>query len=232
MAEHSNIRFPGESASYREARDKLLTAERDLRAQVEQVARMRRELPLGGEIAQDYVFEEGAADIADTAMVRPVKLSELFREGFDTLALYSFMFGPEMKQACPMCASFLDSLNGAAPHAAQRINLGVVAKSPIARIRDFARGRGWNNLRLLSSAGNTYNRDYHGETDTRGQMPAFNVFVRRGGKIHHFYYTELAFAPAEPGQNERHIDMMWPLWNLLDLTPEGRGANWYPRLTY
>src|ERR1039457_6226306 len=133
MDGHSNIRFPGESTHYRDARDKLLTAEQDLRAQVEQVARLRRELPLGGEAAQDYVFEEGAADIADTATVRPVKLSDLFREGFDTLALYSFMFGPEMKQACPMCTSFLDSLNGTAHHAAQRINLGVVAKSPIAR---------------------------------------------------------------------------------------------------
>ena len=232
MDGHSTVRFPGESASYRAARDELLAAERDLRKQVEQVAQLRRKLPLGGELPEDYAFEEGAADLADTTAVVSVKLSDLFRKGIDTLALYNFMYGPEMKQACPMCTSFLDSLNGTAPHAGQRLNLAVVAKSPIGRIREFARGRGWHNLRLLSSARNTYNRDYHGETADGGQLPIFNVFVRRDGKIYHSYSTELVFAPPEPGQNERHIDMMWPLWNLLDLTPEGRGADWYPRLSY
>lgn len=229
---HSTVRFPGESARYRDARDELLSAERDLRKHVEQVAQLRRTLPLGGELPEDYEFEEGAADLADSATVVPVKLSALFREGLHTLALYNFMYGPAMKQACPMCTSFLDSLNGTAPHAAQRLNLAVVAKSPIGRIREFARGRGWHNLRLLSSAGNTYNRDYHGEAADGGQLPVLSLFVRRDGKIYHSYSTELAFAPPEPGQNQRHIDMMWPLWNLLDLTPEGRGADWYPRLSY
>jgi len=229
---HSTVRFPGESADYRAARDKLLAAERDLRQHVEQVAELRRKLPLGGELPENYAFEEGAADLADMAVVVPVKLSALFREGLDTLALYNFMYGPAMKQACPMCTSFLDSLNGAAPHAAQRLNLAVVAKSPIGRVREFALGRGWHNLRLLSSAGNSYNRDYHGETADGGQMPVLSLFVRRDGRIYHSYSTELVFAPPEPGQNQRHIDMMWPLWNLLDLTPEGRGADWYPRLTY
>jgi len=220
----STIRFPGESASYRAARGELLAAERDLRGRVEQVAELRRKLPLGGELTEDYVFEEGEGV--------PVKLSDLFREGLDTLAIYNFMYGPAMKQACPMCTSFLDSLDGTAPHAAQRLNLAVVAKSPIERIREFARARGWHNLRLLSSAENTYNRDYHGETAEGGQLPVLSLFVRRGGKIYHSYSTELVYAPAEPGQNKRHIDMMWPLWNLLDLTPEGRGADWYPRLSY
>jgi predicted dithiol-disulfide oxidoreductase (DUF899 family) len=229
---HSTVRFPGESASYRAARDELLAAERDLRRRVEQVAQLRRKLPLGGELPEDYAFEEGTDGLADSTGVVSVKLSDLFREGIDTLALYSFMYGPAMKQACPMCTSFLDSLNGAAPHARHRLNLAVVARSPIGRMREFAGARGWHNLRLLSSAGNTYNRDYHGETADGGQLPVFNVFVRRDGKIYHTYHTELLHAPPEPGQNERHIDMMWPLWNLLDLTPEGRGADWYPRLTY
>ena len=229
---HSTVRFPGESASYRAARDELLAAERDLRRQVEQVAELRRKLPLGGELPEDYVFEEGAAGLADSTAVTSVRLSDLFRKGIDTLALYNFMYGPEMQQACPMCTSFLDSLNGTAPHAGQRLNLAVVAKSPIGRIREFARGRGWHNLRLLSSAGNTYNRDYHGESADGGQLPVMSVFVRRDGKIYHSYSTELLYAPPEPGQNQRHIDMMWPLWNLLDLTPEGRGTDWYPRLSY
>lgn len=232
MARKSSIRLPGESPRYRKARLELLLAERRLRRQVEDVARMRRKLPLGGRVLEDYVFEEGAAGLEEDAPVRPVRLSELFAEGKDTLALYSFMYGPDMKQPCPNCTSILDSLNGAAPHARERLNLAVVAKSPIHRIRVFARWRGWDHLRLLSSAGNTYNRDYFGETADGGQMPSLNVFVRRRGAIHHFYNTELLFLPAERGQDPRHVDLIWPLWNLLDLTPEGRGKDWYPQLSY
>ena len=225
-------RFPGESKSYRSARDKLLRAEMELRDRIEQVAAMRRTLPLGGVVPQDYEFEEGATDPADTGSVRRVKLSELFRPGKDTLVVYSFMYGPNMEKACPMCSCMLDSLDGSAPHAAQRINLAVVAKSPIARIREFARGRGWRNLRLLSSAGNSYNRDYRGETADGKQLPSLNVFVKRGDTIHHVYNTELAFAPRTKGQDARHVDAVWPLSNLLDFTPDGRGADWYPKLEY
>jgi len=231
MASHS-FRFPGESDSYRRARNQLLQAEIDLRRRVEEVAALRRQLPLGGEIPEDYVFEEGSADLSDTHTARQVPLSELFQPGKDTLAVYSFMFGPKMKAACPMCSSMLDSLNGAAVHASQRISLAVVAKSPVERIRTFARERGWNRLRLLSSASNHYNRDYYGENSEGGQQPSLNIFVRRGGKIYHFWHSELLLVAPEPGQNQRHVDMMWPLWNLLDFTPEGRGTDWFPSLTY
>jgi len=225
---HSN-RFPGETSRYRTARNKLLAAETDLRRHVERVARMRRRLPLGGLVPQDYVFDEMPPD-RDT--VRHVKLSELFQDKLDTLLLYSYMFGPKMQQPCPMCTSFLDSLDGAARHLSQRANLAVVAKSPIGRIRQFTQTRGWRHVRLLSSAGNSYNRDYHGENAEGGQLPMMNVFVRRKDKIYHFYATELQFMPPDKGQNQRHIDMMWPLWNVLDLTPEGRGADWFPSLAY
>jgi predicted dithiol-disulfide oxidoreductase (DUF899 family) len=123
-------------------------------------------------------------------------------------------------------------LNGAAIHIRDRVNFAVIAKSPIERIREFARGRGWKNLRLLSSAANAYNRDYHGETPQGNQIPSLNVFVRRDGKIFHFYHTELLFAPKDPGQDGRHVDLIWPMWNIFDYTPEGRGTNWYPKLTY
>ena len=225
-------RFPGESAGYRTARNRLLTAETDLRRHVERVARLRRKLPLGGQVSQDYVFDELPPGATDPGSARQVKLSELFRDKLDTLLIYSYMFGPDMKQACPMCTSFLDSVEGAAMHLAQRANLAVAAKSPIARIQELAQKRGWHHLRLLSSANNTYNRDYYGENAQGGQLPMMNVFVRRKGKIYHFYATELQFMRPDKGQNERHIDMMWPLWNLLDLTPEGRGADWFPSLTY
>jgi predicted dithiol-disulfide oxidoreductase (DUF899 family) len=216
------MNFPNESATYRSSRKELLKAELALRRQVEKVAAMRRKLPAGGEVAQDYAF---------TSASGPVKLSELFERG-NTLVAYSFMYGPNMKHACPMCTSFLDGLNGNAQHVAQRTNLVVIAKSPIERIIEYARGRGWNNLRLLSSAGATYNRDYHGENEKGAQMPMMNVFIKKKGAIRHFYGSELLYAPEDKGQNARHNDLMWPLWNILDLTPEGRGSDWYPKIVY
>src|SRR6185369_13219669 len=100
-----------------------------------------------------------------------VTLLDLFPKGKDTLMVYNFMYGPSMEEPCPMCTSMLDSLNGAAQHVGQTVGLVVVAKSPLARIRAFARGRGWDQLRLVSSAGNTYNRDYHGEDKNGDQLP-------------------------------------------------------------
>jgi predicted dithiol-disulfide oxidoreductase (DUF899 family) len=226
------IRFPGEDVLYREARNKLLEAEMALRKNLEDVAALRRKLPVGGPIPEDYVFEEGSPDLNDTQTVRTVRMSELFAPGKDTLALYSYMYGPKMKEPCVSCTSILDGLNGTSKHASQRINFAVAAKSPLARIRSVARERGWNNLRLLSSNGNTYNRDYHGENPKEDQLPSLNIFTRRNGKIHHFYSTELLFAPQEKGQDGRHGDLIWPLWNLFDFTPEGRGTNWYPKLEY
>jgi predicted dithiol-disulfide oxidoreductase (DUF899 family) len=224
-------RFPGEGAEYRAARDRLLREEMELRRSVEAVAALRRHLPPGGPVSQDYLFEEGSPDL-ENQTVRQVRMSELFRSGSTSLVVYSFMYGPKMEVPCPMCASILDGLNGSAPHVVQRANLVVVAKSPIHRIRAFARGRGWRNLRLLSSADNSYNRDYHGEDEKGAQWPMLNVFVKRDGVVRHFWASELLFAPSDPGQNPRHVDLIWPLWNLLDFTPEGRGKDWYPKLSY
>jgi predicted dithiol-disulfide oxidoreductase (DUF899 family) len=221
------VRFPNEGAKYRVARENLLCAEIELRRQIERVAAERRKLPVGGAIPEDYAFEE----IASEGRVRRVRMSELFGDK-STLIAYSFMYGPEMAKPCPMCTAMLDSLNGSAAHVGQRTNLVVIAKSPADRIRAYARERGWNGLLLLSSAHNDYNRDYKGEGPDGSQWPSLNVFVRRDGKIHHYYHTEMLFAPADPGQHNRHVDMIWPLWNLFDFTPEGRGANWYPKLSY
>jgi len=226
------VRFPNETPEYRTARNQLLEAEIELRRQIERVAALRRALPLGGPIAEDYVFAEGSSDPSDLAATRPVRLSELFRPGQDTLIVYSFMYGPAMRQACSSCTSILDGLDGQVPHVEQRVSLAVVAKSPLERIREHARARGWRNLRLLSSAENRYNADYHGETANGSQMPALNVFTRRDGTIHHTFCTELLYAPTDPGQDGRHVDLIWPLWNLFDFTPEGRGTDWHPKLRY
>ena len=230
MSAHK-IRFPGETQAYRAARDKLLDAELELRRATERVAAQRRTLPLGGEVPEDYVFHE-VAGAYGKGKKRDVQMSDLFEKGRDTLVLYNFMYGPRMKRPCPFCTSIIDSLDGAARHVTQRVNLAVVAKSPIERIREFAKERGWRHVRLLSSEGSTYNHDYQGENGDGDQMPAMNVFVRKNGKVFHSWNTELMFAPSDPGQDMRHVDIIWPVWNLLDLTPEGRGEKWGPKLSY
>jgi predicted dithiol-disulfide oxidoreductase (DUF899 family) len=227
-----SIRFPNETPEYRSARDELLEAEIALRRHVEEVAALRRQLPTGGRVPTDYVFDEGGADPGGVDTATQIRLSELFDDGKDTLILYSYMYGPAMKEPCTSCTSILDGLDGEAPHVSQRVNFAVVAKSPIERLRRWAKDRGWDHLRLLSSARNTYNADYHGEDAKGNQFPALNVFVRRNGEIHHVYCTELLFTKGEPGQDQRHVDLIWPLWNLFDFTPEGRGTKWYPKLTY
>jgi predicted dithiol-disulfide oxidoreductase (DUF899 family) len=221
-------RFPGESPGYRKARDELLQAEIALRRQVEAVAAQRRALPPGGIVKEDYLFGV-TANVGDLARMR---MSELFSPGKNVLVLYNFMYGPNMDRPCPMCTSMLDSLDGNAHHISQRINLGVVAKSPLPRIMAFARERGWRRLKLLSSGGNSYNHDYHGETEDGRQMPMLNVFVKEGSRIRHCWGSELMFVPSDKGQDGRHVDFMWPLWNVLDTTPEGRGADWRPKLNY
>ncbi|HEX5340201.1 MAG TPA: DUF899 family protein [Gammaproteobacteria bacterium] len=224
----SKERFPNENAEYRRARNRLLKAEITLRQQVEAVAALRRKLPLGGAVPEDYVFEEPV----DVMGSHKVKLSGLFAPGKDTLILYSFMYGPAMAKPCPMCTSFIDSLDGAAVHVAQRANFAIVAKSPLPRILTFARERGWRHLKFLSSAGNNYNRDYFGENPEGSQWPILNVFVKRKGKVHHSWGSELMFVKPEKDQDSRHVDLLGPLWHLLDLTPEGRGKDWYTKLSY
>ena len=219
--------FPNEPTDYRVARNALLQAEASLRTQLENVAALRRALPLGGRVKEDYVFDEMTAE----GTIQPIRLSDLFRSGKDSLFLYGFMYGPAAAHACPLCTSFLDSLNGNAPHLSQRLNVAVVARSPIQRIQEFADSRGWSNLRLLSSDRNTYQSDYLAEDDDGNQWPMANVFVRRDGTVHHFWGSELLFEKYEGG-DRRHVDLLWPLWNILDLTPVGRGEHWYPALTY
>jgi predicted dithiol-disulfide oxidoreductase (DUF899 family) len=241
-----SVRFPGESEEYRTARDRLLSQEIELRRQMEAVAEARRELPHGGEVPEDYVFQGAGPD----GELMDVRLSELFAPGKDSLAIYSFMFprdpgddrpGPvretetaKLRPAewpCPSCVSVLDQLDGLVEHASQVMNFVVVAKSPLDRLMTWKRERGWRRLRLLSSADNTYNPDYLGETPEGAQRPMLNVFHRDGETIRHFWGSELFYAPWDPGQDPRHVGTIEPLWNLFDLTPEGR-PNWDEQLNY
>lgn len=224
-------RFPGESAEYRRARNRLLQAEVKLRRQIEAVAAQRRELPLGGAVRTDYEFQAAGPRDGET---RRVKLSELFPPGQRTLFLYNFMFPKAVGSLtpCPSCTSIIDAVDGAARHVKQRIGFAVVAKAPIEKFREHAHKRGWSHAQLLSSAENDFNRDYRAEDPSGQQFPLAHVFVRRGKKIHHSWSSELWFAKPDPGEDMRHVDFMWPMWSIFDLTPEGRGKSWGPRLEY
>jgi predicted dithiol-disulfide oxidoreductase (DUF899 family) len=221
------ITFPGESAEYREARDRLLEQEIELRRAMEDVAVARRALPPGGVVPEDYVFGD-------------VRFSELFGPGTDSLLIYSFMFprdphddrpGPR-DGACPSCVALLDQLDGAVEHLTQHANFVAVAKSPLPPVLEFAKERGWRRLRLLSSHGTNYNRDYHAETAEGDQRPMLNVFHRDSGAIRHFWGSELFYAPTDGDQDPRHVGTLEPLFNMLDLTPEGRPADWDEQLSY
>ena len=241
-ADFPRMAFPNENQAYREARDALLDAEIALRRQTEAVAAMRRALPPGGEVPEDYVFERIGANL------RPerVRLSELFGE-HPSMMIYSFMFGPERDSPCPGCTHLLDCIDGAARHVPQRAPLYVVAASPIARLAAWAHRRGWNHLELMSTAGSGYNARYYGNTAAltpemraaRGYKdgedwdePMLNVFTKANGTVRHFWGSELVFAPEDPGQHHRGIDFADSVWGLLDTIPEGRGETFFPQVDY
>jgi predicted dithiol-disulfide oxidoreductase (DUF899 family) len=237
----SSLTYPNESDEYRTARNALLAEEAALRKQIEAVAEHRRALPPGGEVPQDYVFER----IRKNGMPEEVAISKLFGR-HDTLILYSFMYGPERDAPCPMCTHLLDSINGGARHVGERASLYVVAKSPMVRLIAWARERWWDHLQFLSTAGNSYDADYFGDSS---KVPAsivkerggkagenwdetmFNVFRLDNGTVRHFWGSELTWARSEPGQHHRSGDAVNALWGLLDMTPEGRG-HFIPKVAY
>ncbi len=227
MPELHTKQFPNEDQNYRIARNTLLEEEIALRRHTERVAQMRRELPIGGKLKEDYVFDE----IVNGQPLK-VKFSELFAPGKPTLIIYSMMYHPDDENACPSCTSIVDGLDGSTPHIRDRVNFVVVTKAPIEKTLKWAGARGWKNVRLLSSFSNTYNRDYFGENEKGGQSPILNVFQKTPEGIFHTYATELLFAPSDPGQNMRHVDIIWPVWNMFDYTPQGRGTEWFPKLAY
>ena len=225
MTANDSLLFPGESDSYRAARNKLLDAEIDLRRQIAEVTAMRQSLPLGGALKEDYVFVEDAL-----GGNRDTPLSELFDDDKDCLVIYSLMYGPNDNTACPACTSVIDGLNATAGQVRQRVNFAVVGRAPIDTLRAYARDRGWRNIRLLSSSANTYNTDYKAQRDDDHQMPMLNVFRKTDDGIFHTYGTEMLFAEPLPGTHPRHVDMLWPMWNMLDMTPVGRGSDWFPNV--
>ena len=220
LAKKNEVRFPNESNEYRRARDALLAEEIELRRHIERVAEQRRALPPGGIVPKEYRFEGENG---------PAVFSSLFGDK-RTLAIYSYMFGPKRLQPCPMCTSLLSAWDGEAADVEQRIALVVVARSPIERLVAFKKTRGWRHLKLYSDTSGEFTRNYVSADDA--DIPAFNVFTRRNEAIRHFWSGEMGSETSDPGQDPRGAPDLMPLWTILDSTPEGRGTDWYPALSY
>ncbi len=221
LAKATRGAYPGESEEYGRARTDLLAEEIELRRRIERVAEQRRALP-AGPVARDYRFldEEGAN----------VGLADLFG-GHDTLFTYFWMFGPQRQRPCPMCTSFVGSLDIPAVDIAQRMAVAIVGRSPVARQLAIARERGWRHLKFFSTVGDDFARDVRGLAGDGSEWGASDVWTRRDGAVRHFWGDELQ-GTEDPGQDPRGAPDPAPLWNLLDLTPAGRGRDWYPKLDY
>jgi predicted dithiol-disulfide oxidoreductase (DUF899 family) len=216
----TSVTFPNETAEYRAARDHLLEREKELRRLNAAVADERASLPPGGVVLEDYTFHRIGADGAP----EPVRMSELFADGKNSLIVYSFMFGAEREHPCEGCSGLLDSLDIVSREVNRNTNYVVVAGSPIERIAAVAKERGWMHHRLISSAGTTYNRDYFGENPDGGEQPIINVFHRDGDVIRHVWASEIVYAAMEPGQDHRANDPFDAYWSFFDIIPEGRAA--------
>ncbi|MEX2553688.1 MAG: DUF899 family protein [Actinomycetota bacterium] len=214
------------SEAYASKRSELLEAEIALMQHRERVAELRRSLPT--EPVVDYQFTEGPRSLQEPDDPRPVRLSELFSAPDRTLIVYHLMFGNAQTEPCPMCTLWLDGLNGVAPHLKQRADLAVVGAHDVAHLRRFARARGWVNLRMVSAGDSSFKADFGTEHPGGQQSPAVSVFLLDDGRRPLHFYTGHAQMTDE---HYRGIDLLSPLWNLLDLTPEGRD-DWYPALKY
>ena len=213
--------YPTDSAAYRAARTALLAEEIELRRHIERVAALRRALPPGGE-ARDYAFLDEAG--------KTVGLADLFGR-HDTLVTYFWMFGPERERPCPMCTALLGAMDIPLRDLTQRVAFAAIARSPVARQLAFARERGWRHLKFFATVGDDFARDYRGLAPDGSEWPALDVWVRQGDTVRHFWGGELG-GTEDPGQDARGAPDPTPLWNVLDLTPAGRGVDWYPKLDY
>ncbi|WP_380876269.1 hypothetical protein ACFB49_08000 [Sphingomonas sp. DBB INV C78] len=215
--------FPGESAEYAAARRALMAEEIEVRRHLTRLAEQRQALPPGPVIDKDYRFRDEKGE--------DVGLADLFGD-HDTLITYFWMFGPQRERPCPMCTNWLGGVDGNAKDIKQRAALKILGRSPVDRQKAFAAERGWRDLDFVQTIGDDYAHDLGLLNDQGFEDPAFTVYRRDGDTIRLFYAGEMPAAAADPGQDPRGPIDIAPLWNILDFTPEGRGTDWYPKLSY
>lgn len=215
--------IPGESPEYVAARKKLLVEEIEFRRKMTRLTEQRRALPPGPIVTSGYKFLDETG--------HPLGLIDLFGHQ-STLIAYFWMYGPERERPCPMCTNWLGSVNGNANDIKQRAALKILGRSSIERQKAFAAERGWLDLDFVQTVGDDYAKDFRLLTEDGGEFPALIVYQKDGDNVRIFYNAEMPAEAADPGQDPRTAPDIASLWNLLDLTPEGRGTDWYPKLTY
>jgi predicted dithiol-disulfide oxidoreductase (DUF899 family) len=217
-----------ESPAYRKLRDELLAAEIALKDQRERVAALRRTLPLDMTM-QDYEFHEGPADLTKDGPFPMVRLSALFDDPRKPLVVYQFMYGGAQEKPCPSCTMWVDGFSGVAHHLRQTMNFAIIAQAGIREFREWGRERNWHSLRLVSCEGADFKTVLNYQDAEGKQRPGLSVFkLSPDGSVKHFYSCS---AQMTAEIYTRGIDMLSPVWNLLDLTPDGRGQ-WDPKLQY
>ncbi|MES5097677.1 DUF899 family protein [Agrobacterium sp. BA1120] len=215
--------FPGESEDYRKARQALLAEEIEFRRHMTRLVEQRRALPDGPVITKNYRFMDAAGN--------DLGLADLFGDK-STLVTYFWMFGPQRERPCPMCTNWLGSVNGNAADIKQRVALKILGRSPVERQAAFASERGWRDLDFVQTVGDDYANDLGLINEDGSENPALAVFKRDGEKVRLFWSSEMRSEMADPGQDPRDAPDIASLWSILDLTPDGRGTDWYPQLSY
>ena len=215
----------GESAEYARARTDLLAEEIALQRQIDRVSAQRRALPDGPLVETDYRFLDPNGE--------DVGIADLFGT-HDTLVAYFWMYGPDRERPCPMCTNLLGGLDGNAPDIMQRAALIVLGRSKVERQIAFAQERGWQHLGFAQTVGDQFALDFGGLDPEKGwEYPVMMVFRKDGeGHVRLFWKGEMTGEMADEGKDPRGGPDIAPLWPVLDLTPEGRGEDWYPKLSY
>lgn len=216
--------FANESEDYARERERLLAEEIEVRRHLGRLAAQLRGLPPGPAIEEDYRFID--------ANGQEVGLADMFGS-HDTLVVYHWMYGPERERPCPMCTATLGALNGNGADIVQRVALAVTGRSPVERQLAFAQERGWQNLRFFQGIGDNWALKVGGFDPEKGfEYPALLVLRKDGPTVRLHWMGEVNGEMADPGEDPRGAVELQSLWNLLDLTPEGRGTDWYPKLSY
>jgi predicted dithiol-disulfide oxidoreductase (DUF899 family) len=223
LARKARTPFPGESATYRAARQALLAEEIEFRRHMTRLGEQRRALPPGPVVEKNYRFkDENGFEVG---------LIDLFGAK-NTLVTYFWMYGPQRERPCPMCTNWLGSVNGNAADIKQRVALKILGRSPVERQFLFAQERGWRDLDFIQTVGDDYANDLGLINEDGSEDPALVVFARDGDTVRLFWASEMTGEMADPGQDPRDAPDIASLWSILDLTPEGRGTDWYPSLRY
>jgi len=221
-------RYPAHaSQEYKDARAELMKAELELSHHIERVAEMRRALPPGAEM-KDYTFIEGPRDLTKDGPYTKVTLYELAADG-RSLVLNHMMFPEDDDKACPNCSFLIDGLSGVERHLKDHVNLAIVGKADIRKLRAWALDRGWNNLRILSSKESTFNKDMQVESPPwapkMNQVDGTSVFKKdKDGVLRHVYMVNATLDNVDDKRFEyRACDTMSPYFGVMDIIPEGRG---------